>query len=125
VLVTEQEIMELKKFVLQLNSMKDSVVVVEGKRDSIALRKLGYHGRILEFHRFGGMINFTDSVAKYETIIILFDRDKKGGYLTGKTIQLLQRRTKVDLSYKRKLQAITRGKIMCVEQLVCYESFLA
>ncbi len=124
-LVTEQEIIELKDFIFQLNSMKDSVVVVEGKRDSIALKKLGYSGKVLEFHRFGGMINFTDSVAKYENLIILFDRDKKGRYLTGKTIQLLQRRTKVNLSYKRRLREITKGKIMFIEQLVCYESYLA
>ena len=124
-LVTEQEITELKNFIFQLNSMKDSVVVVEGKRDSIALKKLGYTGKVLEFHRFGGMVNFTDSVAKYKNLIILFDRDKKGRYLTGKTIQLLQRRTKVNLSYKRRLREITKGKIMFIEQLVCYESYLA
>ncbi len=123
-LVTEQEIIELKNFISQLNSMKDSVVVVEGKRDSIALKKLGYSGKILEFHKFGGMVNFTDSVAKYKNLIILFDRDKKGRSLTGRTIQLLQRRTKVDLSYKRKLREITKGKIMFIEQLVCYESYL-
>ena len=124
-LVTEQEITELKNFVFQLNFVKDSVVVVEGKRDSIALKKLGYTGKVLEFHRFGGMVNFTDSVAKYKNLIILFDRDKKGRYLTGKIIQLLQRRTKLDLSYKRKLRGITKGKIMFIEQLVCYESYLA
>ncbi|MFQ5475721.1 MAG: toprim domain-containing protein [Nitrosopumilus sp.] len=124
-IVSEQEITELKNFIFQLNSIKDSVIVVEGKRDSIALKRLGYSGKVLEFHKFRGMINFTDSVAKYENIIILFDRDKKGRYLTGRTIQLLQRRTKVNLSYKRKLREITKGKIMFIEQLVCYESYLA
>jgi len=125
VLVTEQEITELKNFISELNSMKDSVVIVEGKRDSAALKKLGYSGKVLEFHRFGGMVNFTDSVSKYKRLIILFDRDKKGRRLTGKTIQLLQRRTKVDLSFKRRLRIITKGKIMFIEQLVCYESYLA
>ena len=105
--------------------MKDSVVVVEGKRDSIALKKLGYSGKVLEFHKFGGIVDFTDSVAKYKNLIILFDRDRKGKSLTDKTIQLLQRRTNVDLSYKRKLREITKGKIMFIEQLVCYESYLA
>ncbi len=123
--VTEQEIIELKNFIFELNSMKDSVVVVEGKRDSIALRKLGYSGKVLEFHKFGGMIDFTDSVSKYKRLIILFDRDKKGRMLTGKTIQLLQRRTKIDLSFKKRLREITKGKIMFIEQLVCYESYLA
>ena len=64
------------------------------------------------------MVNFTDSVAKYKNLILLFDRDKKGRRLTGKTIKLLQRRTKLDLSYKRKLREITKGKIMFIEQLV-------
>jgi len=123
-LVSEQEIEDVKNFILQLNSKTESVVVVEGKRDSAALRKLGYQGNVLEFHRFGGMINFTDFVARYKNIIILFDRDKKGRHLTGKTIQLLQRRTNVDLSYKKKLRLITKGKIMFIEQLVCYESYL-
>ncbi len=124
-LVTEQEIIELKNFIFELNSMKDSVVVVEGKRDSIALKKLGYSGKVLEFHKFGGMINFADSVSKYKNLILLFDRDKKGRTLTGKTIQLLQRRTKIDLSFKKRLREITKGKIMFIEQLVCYESYLA
>ena len=122
--VTEQEISELQKSVFQLNS-GNGIVVVEGKRDFNALRKLGYQGKILEFHKFGGINNFADSVAKYKKIILLFDRDKKGRYLTGKTIQLLQRRTKVDLSYKKKLRQITKGKIMFIEQLVCYESYFA
>jgi 5S rRNA maturation endonuclease (ribonuclease M5) len=125
VLVSEQEILELKNFVSELNSKEKSVVIVEGKRDSNALKKLGFTGKVLEFHRFAGMVDFADSVAKYERLIILFDRDKKGRTLTGKTIQLLQRRTKVDLSFKRKLRTITKGKIMFVEQLVSYESYLA
>jgi 5S rRNA maturation endonuclease (ribonuclease M5) len=121
--VSEQEILELKEFVFQLNAIEKGVVIVEGKRDSNALRKIGYTGKILEFHRFTGMINFADSVAKFERLIILFDRDKKGRTLTGKTIQLLQRRTKVDLTFKRKLRIITKGKIMFIEQLVSYESY--
>jgi len=124
-LVSEQEILELKELIFQLNTIENCIVIVEGKRDSNALRKIGYTGKVLEFHRFMGMINFTDSVAKFERLIILFDRDKKGRMLTRKTIQLLQRRTKVDLTFKRKLRMITKGKIKFIEQLVSYESYLA
>jgi len=124
VLVSEQEINEIRNFVSELNSIKESAVVVEGKRDAVALRKVGYDGKILEFHKFGGMVNFADTVAEQKRLIILFDRDRKGRILTGKTIQLLQRRTNIDLSFKRKLRIITKGKIMFIEQLVCYESYL-
>ena len=123
-LVTEQEISEIKDFVSHLNSMKESLVVVEGKHDSDALKKIGFSGKVVEFHKFGGMINFADSVATHENLIILFDGDRKGRYLTGKTIQLLQRRTNVDLRFKRKLTSITKGKIRFIEQLVCYESYI-
>ena len=123
-LVTEQEIQEVKHFVDQLNSMKECVVVVEGKRDVIALKKIGFSGKILQFYNFRGMIDFTDSVAKHSRVILLFDRDKKGRILTKKTIQLLQRRVKIDLSFKRKLRIITKGKIMFTEQLICYESYM-
>lgn len=122
--VTEQEIHDIKKFILHLNTA-DGIVAVEGKRDKAALRRLGYMGKIVEFHKFCGMINFADSMSEYDRLIVLFDGDRKGRYLTGKTIQLLQRRVKVDLTYKRKLVAITKGKIRFIEQLVCYESYFA
>ena len=119
----ENEIVEIKKFIDLLNSEKDGVVIVEGKRDSAALVKLGYSGKILEFHRFDGMIKFTDFVAKYRKLILLLDGDRKGRYLTKKIVELLEHRTKIDLLFKKKLVSITKGKIRFIEQLVCYESY--
>ena len=119
----ETEIVEIKKFMDSLNSQTNCVVVVEGKRDAAALVKLGYSGKILEFHRFNGMIKFADSAAKYSRLILLLDGDRKGRYLTKKIIELLQHRTKIDLLFKKKLVSITKGKIRFIEQLVCYESY--
>jgi len=119
----ESEIVEIKKFINLLNSQKDGVVVVEGKRDSAALVKLGYSGKILEFHKFNGMIKFADSAAKYRKLILLLDGDRKGRYLTKKIIELLEHRTKIDLLFKKKLVSITKGKIRFIEQLVCYEYY--
>ena len=119
----ETEIAEIKKFMDSLNSQTNCVVVVEGKRDAAALVKLGYSGKILEFHRFNGMIKFADSAAKYRKLILLLDGDRKGKYLTKKIIDLLEHRTKIDLLFKKKLVSITKGKIRFIEQLVCYESY--
>ena len=120
---SEKEIDDMKKFIKHLNSKNESVVVVEGKRDSIALEKLGFSGKILEFHSFKGIVKFSDSVAKYKSIILLLDGDRKGRYLTKRIIDLLEHRTKIDLSFKKKLVSITKGKIRFIEQLVCYESY--
>ena len=122
--VTEQEIQDLKNFVFLLNSKLNCVIVVEGKRDSEALKKIGITGKILEFHRFQGLRRFTDLVSNYKSIILLLDRDRKGRYLTAKIIDQLERRTKIDLSFKIKLVSITKGKIRFIEDLGCYESFL-
>ena len=119
----ETEIAEIKKFMNLLNSQKNCAVVVEGKRDSAALVKLGYSGKILEFHRFNGMIKFADSAAKYHKLILLLDGDRKGRYLTKKIIELLEHRTKIDLLFKKKLVSITKGKIRFIDQLICYESY--
>ena len=124
VLITDEEIENLRNLVSQLNTKKDSVIVVEGKKDSQALKNLGVSVKILEFYRFGGIIKFADAMARHKNIIIFFDRDRKGKHLTRKTIQLLQRRTKIDLSYKRKLCSITKGKIMFMEQLSIYEHYI-
>ena len=120
---SEKEMYEIKKFIQHLNSKKESVVVVEGKRDSIALRKLGFSGKVIEFHSFKGLVKFSDSVAKYKNIILLLDGDRKGRYLTKRIIEQLEHRTKIDLTFKKKLVSITKGKIRFIEQLVCYESY--
>jgi 5S rRNA maturation endonuclease (ribonuclease M5) len=115
--VTTQEVEDIRNFIDLLNLQTKSAVIVEGKRDSSALRKLGFLGIVLEFHNFGGLVKFADSVAKYENVIILLDGDRKGRYLTGRIIEQLQHRTKIDLSFKKKLVSITKGKIRFIQML--------
>ncbi len=122
--VSEEEIQDLKKFIILLNSKIGSAVIVEGKRDSAALKKIGFSGKALEFHRFRGLRRFVDMVSEYESLIILLDGDRKGRYLTAKIVQQLERRKKIDLTFKKKLVTITKGKIRFIEQLGFYESFL-
>jgi len=123
-MVSEQEIQDLKNFIVLLNSKSDSAVIVEGKRDSEALKKLGFSGRVLEFHKFRGLRKFVDLVSEYNSLIILLDRDRKGRYLTTKIVEQLERRVKIDLSFKRKLVSITKGKVRFIEELGCYKAFL-
>lgn len=123
-LVTEQEIEGLRNLVCQLNRMRDAAVLVEGKRDAAALEGLGFSGTILQLCRFGGMVGLADHAARYGNVVVLFDRDRKGRHLTARAVRLLARRTNLDLSFKRRLGAVTRGKIMFTEQLRCYEKYV-
>lgn len=122
--VSEQEIQDLKKFVTLLNSKKGSMVIVEGKRDSEALKRIGVYGKILEFHKFHGLRKFVDEVSEQDSLILLLDGDRKGRYLTAKIVEQLERRTRIDLSFKKRLVSITKGKIRFIEELKSYESFL-
>ena len=112
----------IRNFIALLNSKKDSMVVVEGKRDSAALKKLGFSGMICEFHSFKGLVKFSDSMDSYKRLILLLDLDRKGRYLTSKIISQLEHRIRIDLSFKRKLAMITKGKIRHIEDLSMYES---
>ena len=121
---TELEIGDIKNFINSLNLKNDSIVVVEGKRDSSTLKRLGFSGKMCEFHQFKGLSRFADSIVKYKNVIVLLDSDRKGKYLTSRIIKQLERRTKIDLSFKKKLASITRGKVRHIEDLVMYLPFL-
>jgi len=96
------------------------MVVVEGKRDEEALKKLGLSGNICQFHSFKGLARFVDSMPRYKSIILLLDSDRKGNYLTKRIISQLQHRMSIDLSFRKKLIAITKGKVKHVENLTLY-----
>jgi len=54
-------------------------VIVEGKRDTIALRRLGLVGEIITLHRGKGLYDFCeDIVERFSKVIILLDWDEKG-----------------------------------------------
>jgi 5S rRNA maturation endonuclease (ribonuclease M5) len=116
----ELEIHAVQNFVTLLNSKKNSIVVVEGKKDEAALKKLGFSGRICQFHSFKGLTRFVDSMPRYKHLILLMDSDRKGGYLTKRIISQLQHRMTIDLSFKRKLSIITKGKVRHIENLGWY-----
>ncbi len=124
--VNDDEMVErLRSFIGMLNeeSEKGSVIVVEGKRDAEALSKVGFTGSLAVFHHFKGIADFLDShdSASKKKIILLLDMDRTGKYLTSRLVSQLQsRRQNVSLSYKRALAKITNGKVRHVEDLVTY-----
>ena len=119
-IVDEAEITEVRNFIRLLNLKTNSIVVVEGKRDENALKRLGFSGKVCQFHSFKGLTKFVDSMPRYRHLIVLLDSDRKGRYLTRRIISQLEHRMTIDLSFKRKLVAITKGKVRNVENLSSY-----
>jgi 5S rRNA maturation endonuclease (ribonuclease M5) len=112
-------IKDINDFVLSLNaeSSKNSIVIVEGKRDMEALYYLGYNGNIKAYHHYRGTTNFVDQCAvNYKKLILLMDSDKKGKIITKKILSQLNGRI-IDLNYKKKLLQITKGKIKKIEEI--------
>jgi 5S rRNA maturation endonuclease (ribonuclease M5) len=107
---------------LNEESERGSVVVVEGRRDAEALFRVGFTGNLAVFHHFKGIADFVgyyDSLGR--KIILLLDMDRTGKYLTSRLVSQLQlSRHNVNLSYKRALARITNGKVRHVEDLAIY-----
>ncbi|HAK88982.1 MAG: hypothetical protein A2077_07220 [Nitrospirae bacterium GWC2_46_6] len=54
-------------------------VIVEGRRDVAALRKIGLIGEIITLHAGKGLYEFCDDIAeRFHRIILLMDWDEKG-----------------------------------------------
>ncbi|MFZ6017481.1 MAG: toprim domain-containing protein [Nitrospirota bacterium] len=54
-------------------------VIVEGKRDALALRRLGLVGEIITLHRGKSLYEFCEDVAeRFHRVIVLLDWDSKG-----------------------------------------------
>ncbi|HXX57940.1 MAG TPA: toprim domain-containing protein [Thermodesulfovibrionales bacterium] len=54
-------------------------VIVEGKRDSLALRNLGLVGEIITLHRGNSLYEFCEEISeRFGNVILLLDWDDKG-----------------------------------------------
>ena len=117
----EEIALKVREFIESLNNecKAGAIVIVEGKKDEIALGEIGFKGEILVYNNFKGIVNFVDYVSrKGRKVILLLDRDRKGRSLTSKILKKLEILCPHDsLNYKKKFVKITHGKIMCIENL--------
>ena len=99
-----------------------SPVIVEGKRDTAALKKLGFNGTIIELNDGTSVLTtieriFQDQGSSTE-FIILMDWDKTGNKLAK---QLISYGEACDLNpndeFRRALSIIAAKEISCIEEL--------
>jgi 5S rRNA maturation endonuclease (ribonuclease M5) len=79
----EERLLQLERTldeIIQLN--ETAPVVVEGKRDVAALRRLGLQGKVLTINGPGSLLSFCDRLAEeHPEAILLMDWDRTGGQI--------------------------------------------
>lgn len=104
---------------LQINT---APVIVEGKRDTAALKKLGFNGTIIELNDGTSVLTTIERISQNhdssKEFIILTDWDKTGNKLAK---QLISYGEACDLNpndeFRRALSIITAKEISCIEEL--------
>ncbi len=79
-------------------------VIVEGKKDQRALRKLGLTGEIITINKGMSLSDFSDWISeRYNEVILLSDWDRRGGSLCRRLKELLKGRVKYDVMFRQRL----------------------
>ncbi len=105
-------------FVRDLNQRSEGgwALLVEGKRDEKALRKLGYLGHIATVTSFAkiGVKVFEGS----EKVVILTDLDREGGTLAARFVKRLSHEGfQTSLAERRRLNHASHGVFLHIENL--------
>ncbi len=123
----QEFLLSLSDLVTTLNQESDegALVVVEGRRDVRALSMLGFRGESLMLCNNHSVIDLVEKAVNYKKVILLFDFDRTGRYLTRKAISLLERRSKIDLNCRRRLRMASHGRIRYIEELGRFHEHLS
>ena len=99
-----------------------SVVLVEGRRDEVALRALGFTGPIEKLNRgwpVEKIIAYIDE--KYESCILLMDWDRTGGRLQKKIVESMAGlEINVSDELRQVLSKAMKPDTRCVEDLTSF-----
>ncbi len=83
-MVSQDNIELLLKQISETMEINDKVpIVVEGRMDVIALRKLGFKGEIIHLPKNMTIVSFSHTLSNHHEIILLMDWDRKGKRLTS------------------------------------------
>ena len=109
-------------------SARGTLVVVEGKKDDVALRELGVSGKVLTVKTGGKSfleaIEAIEKLGKSEVILLLdFDRRGKEGTLLLKN-SFERAKIKANTKFWHDLQGLVGKDISCIESLSSYLSTL-
>ncbi len=108
---------------LNLLSAEGWVVLVEGQRDSAALRKLGYRGGLLTGYKFKKTISSVGAGPR--RVVVLTDLDREGRRLAGRYAAMMSHEGfEVSMDQRRRLMRASRGVFRHVENLSRFADLL-
>lgn len=91
-------------------------IIVEGKRDASALRRLGFTGVIITLHSGKSIYTFCEEVAEnHDHIILLMDWDDKGEKLFSALAKELRGHWEATSSYREIIKGLCQKDIKDVE----------
>jgi 5S rRNA maturation endonuclease (ribonuclease M5) len=104
---------------------KRAIIIVEGKRDVLSLKKLGIEGNFELATRYS-LFNFSEKIAQLGSeVVILTDWDRRGDLLATKLSGYFESfGLKPELEIRNKLRLIVQKDIKDVESLYTYVSKL-
>jgi 5S rRNA maturation endonuclease (ribonuclease M5) len=107
----------LKLVIEELYEINKKVpVIVEGKKDELALRKLGFIGEIITLHRGKSLYDFcADIEERFQKVIILLDWDKKGNSLNKTLTENLKGHWEEFSSFRELLKILCQKDIRDIE----------
>jgi len=107
---------ELLSTLLELN--KRIPVIIEGKRDVLALRALGFEGELLQVHSGKGLYEFSEEVhERFNEVILLIDWDQRGEALYESLGELLSGLWERYSSFRETLKILSRNEVFEIESI--------
>jgi 5S rRNA maturation endonuclease (ribonuclease M5) len=108
----------LRVFIRELNeeSDRDTVLLVEGKKDVMAIKRVGYTGRVASIHNFMRLAKKGIKPAK--KVILMTDMDREGRFLASRLFKTISRMgISVSIEERKRLLIASGGLISTIESL--------
>jgi len=115
----EERLSQLQDWIAEISSLNRNIpIIVEGKRDTLCLRKLGLKGKILQTHTGDSLYGFCEKINRsFSEVIVLTDWDERGNQIFYRLKEQLGGSALYFLYLREKLIQICGTEIQGVEEL--------
>ncbi len=115
----EEKLSRLKDWIAEISFLNSNIpIIVEGKKDTLCLRKLGLKGKILQTHTGDSLYGFCEKINRsFSEVIVLTDWDERGNQIFYRLKEQLGGSALKFLYLREKLIKICGTEIQGIEEL--------